>query len=38
MKPNTEGLSTEDIRKYFQRICEEAEGLMRDYDPRLILE
>ena len=38
MKTDTEGLSTEDIRKYFQRICEEAEGLMRDYDPRLILE
>lgn len=38
MKPDAEGLSTEDIRKYFQRICEEAEGLMRDYDPRLILE
>jgi|GEM_PF-2745831 len=38
MNPATEGLSTEDIRKYFQRICEEAEGLMREYDPRLILE
>ncbi|WP_397475506.1 hypothetical protein [Pusillimonas sp.] len=38
MITDTQGLSTEDVRKYFQRICEEAEGLMRDYDPRMILE
>lgn len=38
MIPDTQGLSTEDVRKYLQRICEEAEGLMRDYDPRMILE
>lgn len=38
MTTQTHGLSTEDVRKYFQRICEEAEGLMRDYDPRMILE
>src|SRR5690554_2446904 len=38
MTTQTHGLSTEDVRKYFQRICEEAEGLMRDYDSRMILE
>lgn len=38
MIPDTQGLSTDDVRKYLQRICEEAEGLMRDYDPRMIIE
>ncbi|TFL11500.1 hypothetical protein CSC67_16110 [Pusillimonas caeni] len=38
MISDTQGLSAEDVRKYLQRICEEAEGLMRDYDPRMILE
>jgi len=38
MITDTQGLSTDDVRKYLQRICEEAEGLMRDYDPRMILE
>ena len=38
MTSDTHGLSTEDVRKYLQCICEEAEGLMRDYDPRMILE
>src|SRR5690606_19349490 len=38
MNTDTQGLSTDDVRKYLQRICEEAEGLMRDYDPRMILE
>jgi len=30
MNTDTQGLSTDDVRKYLQRICEEAEGLMRD--------
>lgn len=38
MLGNTEGLSPADIRKYLKCICEEAEELMRDYDPQSILE
>ncbi len=38
MNQERQGLSTEDVRKYLQRICEEAEGLMRDYDPRMVAE
>lgn len=38
MSTEMPGLSTEDIRKYLHCICEEAEGLIRDYDPKMILE
>ncbi|NYT44880.1 hypothetical protein H0A64_08580 [Alcaligenaceae bacterium] len=32
------GLAKEDVRKYLQRICEEAGDMMRAYDPQLLLE
>lgn len=35
---DTQGLSPDDVRKYLQRICEEAEGLMREYDPNMLIE
>ncbi|HUH87069.1 MAG TPA: hypothetical protein VL003_03350 [Pusillimonas sp.] len=38
MVSDIEGISPNDIRKYLQRICQEAEGLMRDYDPRALVE
>lgn len=38
MVSDTQGLSPNDIQKYLQRICGEAEGMMRDYDSRTLLE
>jgi len=38
MVSDPQGLSPADVRKYLQRICEEAEGLMRDYDPSSLVE
>ncbi|WP_237173999.1 hypothetical protein [Paracandidimonas lactea] len=38
MTSESEGLSTDDVRKYLQRICREAEDMMRTFDPALITE
>lgn len=38
MVSDAHGLSSDDIQKYLQRICDEAGGLMRDYDPGALLE
>lgn len=38
MTSSAQGLSSNDIQKYLQRICEEAAGLVRDYDPDALRE
>lgn len=38
MEASIPGLAKEDILKYLHRICQEAEDMMRTYDPQLVLE
>src|SRR5690554_7329734 len=38
MTSHVQRLSSSDIEKYLRRICDEAGGLMRDYDPDALLE
>ncbi|HUH61274.1 MAG TPA: hypothetical protein VL001_14505 [Candidimonas sp.] len=38
MEASIHGLAKEDVLRYLHRICEEAEELMRTYDPQQILE
>src|SRR5690606_2457525 len=38
MTPEPTGLTIEDVRRYLQRICDEAEEMMRAFEPQQLVE